>query len=218
MPGYFLTSNSMGFWESALCYPPNRLFLPEKPNIPETLSPALRTVEVFDAGRSWAANTQNVNVIFSEACVNGVSKTLTYLSGSGSQIWVMTIGSLIKNNDIIRFTYDLASGDTKSTSGAIEITGVANIVTPNTVSKRIRFVLCDSADALVANETVKSAILEYDSGTGDRWMILANKASVTTDANGQFDALYAGPTPTGGTVIVSVFRAVENMIVTDIVL
>ena len=214
--------------DSMLDWCPSRLFLPEDPQIPETLSPALRTIEVVDAGRDWAG-TQNINVIFSESCtgtaigwsctVNGVAKTLTYVSGSPGQTWVMQIGSLIKHGDVIRLTYDTAAGGTVSTTGSVQITGISAVELPDTLSKRIRFILCGSDDKPVESEAVKAAIMEYDSGTmaNANWMFRVNKATITTDANGQFDMEYNGVAPVGGKAYVAVIRATESMIVADTV-
>lgn len=221
--GLFIGDNYL-LERNALAWPPNRLFLPEKTQIAETLSPALRDITAVDSGRTWST-AQNIGVNFSEAVtgnatgwsatINGVAKTLTYVSGSGTPHWVFTIGGLLRNGDVLRLTYNTATGNTVSTSGSVEITGVNNVPFANQLSKRVRFILCDSADAVVANEAVKSAILEYGGGvvSADAWASRANKATVTTAADGQFDALYTGTASVGGTVYAVVFRAVESLAV-----
>ena len=217
------------YYHTDLDWRPNRLFLPEDPKIPETLSPALESVDVSDAGRSWSGITQNISVNFSEAVsgdgagwsctVNGVSKTLTYVSGSGTVAWVFQIAALIHDGDIIRLTYDTATGSTVSTSGSVEITGLNNVPFRDLLTKRIRFILCDSNDAVVASEAVKAALFDYDSNVviNDKWMLKTDKGTVTTDGSGQFDMQYTGTAAVGSQVYVAVIRATENMIVADTV-
>ena len=75
----------------------------------------------------------------------------------------------------------------------------------------------------VVSETVKAAILEYDGGVVNDpperlWMSRANQATVTTDADGQFDMEYTGVVPVAGTAIAAVFRTGgENVIGTKTV-
>lgn len=217
------------FYLTDLDWRANRLFLPERPKIPETLSPALESVGIGDGGRSWSGSTQDLAVNFNEACtgdatgwsatVNGVSKTLTYISGSGTQSWVFRVGALVHDGDVIRLTYDTATGTTKSSSGSVQITGVNNVPFADQLSKRIRFILCDKNDAVVASEAVKAALFDYDSNIviNDKWMLKTDKGTVTTDGSGQFDMQYTGTAAVGSQVYVAVIRASENMIVADTV-
>lgn len=206
-----------------------RLFLPEDPKIEETISPALRTITAVDADRSWTGSTQNIGVIFSEPCsgdatgwsatVNGTAAAVTYVSGSGTQNWVFTLGALIHHADVIRLTYSTASGATVSTTGSVEINGVNAVQMFDQLSKRVRFILRSSTDAVVASESVKVAVMEYDSGTvaNSSWMLRSDKATVTTESNGQVDTVYTGTVAVGGSVYAAVIRTVETMIVADTV-
>jgi hypothetical protein len=205
------------------------------------LAPKLRTITVLDAGRDWTGS-QNIGVIFSEACsgdatgwsctVNGVTKTLTYVSGSGTQNWVMQIAAAIHHGDVIRLNYDTASGATVSTSDSVEINGLTAVQLPDQLSKRIRFILRDSQNALVASQSVKAFIAEYDSGVVENapqrlFGARTDKATVVTDAAGQFDMQYTGVAAVGGYAYVAVVEVpssapgspsvTESMLVRDTV-
>lgn len=221
--------------ESSLDWPANRNFAPSRPNIPETTLPAVLTISALDAGRSWSGLTQSIGISFSEAVtgdatgwsvsVNGVAKALTYVSGSGTQNWVMQIGALIHHDDVIRLTYSTATGNTLAVTDSAEIKGQVAVQFKDQLSKRIRFTLCAAASTPttpvpVPNEAVKAALMEYDSGVvaNTNWMVQANKGTVTTDAAGGFDMQYTGSAVVGGTVYVAWFRANgENALGTQVV-
>lgn len=176
----------------------------------------------IDAQRSWTGNTQQFTLTFGEpmtgsvsgysVTVNGGAQSLTYVSGSGTATWVFQIGALLHNGDVIVMTY--SPGTTVALASGVALLAQTNGIT-NSLTKRVRFILCDSLDAPVANEAVKSAVMEYDSGVvaNTNWMLRANKETVTTAADGAFDALYTGTAAVGGTVYSAVIRTTETMLV-----
>lgn len=205
-------------WRAQLRFPQ------ERPQLAEVAAPAFQNFEIADAGRDWTGTTQ-ITFNFSEAMtadatgwsltVNGVSKTLTYVSGSGTQNVIFRVGAVLHHGDTLKISYDTVTGGTNSVTGSLEIKGLTAIPQNDQLTKRVRFVLCDSTDAPVANEVVKSALLEYDSGVvaNSLWGTLANKQSVTTDGSGNFDALYTGSVAVGGTAYCAIFRATESLAV-----
>lgn len=209
----------------------DRSFTAHGGDVEWTLAPKLRNITALDAGRSWSG-TQNIDVTFSEACsgdatgwsvtVNGVAKTLTYVSGSGTQIWVMQIGATLHHGDVIRLTYDQATGTTVSTTGSVEINGVNAVQQPDLLSKRIRTTLRDKNNVLVTSEAgILTVIFEYGGGvlSAAAWGTLANKATVASDADGVVDMLYTGTGVVGDTVYAATLRvaAVESQIWTETV-
>lgn len=208
-------------------YPVSFRFGDQLPTLQETSAPGLGDVEVNDAGRSFAANTQNINLTFTEAVtvsttgwsltVNGVSKTLTYVSGTGSANVVFRTNIAIHDGDDIRISYDPSVGNTVSVTGSLAIKKLVGVEVTESLSRRIRDNLCDANDAVVANESVKMAVLEY---SGDvvtpaytqgaappAWMSSANIYTVTTGADGSFDIAYTGFVRGGGSVYLAVIRS-----------
>lgn len=219
-------------------YPVYFRFGDQLPTLQETSAPGLGDVEVNDTGRSWSGNTQNINMTFTEAVnitatgwsitVNGVAKTLTYVSGTGTANVVFQVNTVIHDGDDIRISYDPSTGSTVSVTGSLAIKKLVGVEITENLSRRIRFTLCDKNDATVANEAVKAAILEYHSavvadeisqGPRPNWMTRANAATVTTDASGTFDMEYTGFYRGGSTVYVAVIRSNgESFIVATTVL
>lgn len=212
---------------------PQRLFLPEPvtKRLPETTSPCVAGVSAVDGDRNWVAATQDITIIFSEpvsdaslvqgatatgwtATVNGVSAGVTYRSGSGTATWVLRIAAAVRHTDL-KLSYSQSTGATISVTGSVEINSLTAVPTADSLTKRVRFALCDSTDASVVNEAVKAAVMEYDSGTvaNTNWMVQTNKGTVTTDGTGEFDMQYTGTTLVGSNVYVVVFRATENLAV-----
>lgn len=156
-------------------FPVSFRFPNQIPNLKESTSPALGDVEVNEAGRSWSANTHNINMQFTEAVtisatgwsmtVNSVAKTLTYVSGTGTSSVVFQVNTVIHDNDDIRISYDPAVGNTVSVTGSLAIKKLVGVEVTENLSRRIRFTLCDKNDANVANETVKASVLEYHNAT-----------------------------------------------------
>ena len=234
--GWILADNGIHGW-SDLEWPPDRLFLPEDPQLPETTQPSLSTPTVPDSLRSYANNTTDIALDFSEAVsdaslivggtatgwtisVNGVNYATTYRSGSGTAQWVLRAAaalahSNVLNANVVRINYSSSVGATVSTSGSVEITDLVRVPFSDQLTKHIRFLLCDSADTPVV-ETVKAAAFEYDSGVvaNTNWMLRTDKQSVTTDALGQFDMTYTGSALGGDTVYVAVVRTTESLITT----
>jgi len=194
-------------------------------------SPEPEWIDVDDGDRSFTANTQDIHLYWAESMadaslsangtatgytvyVNGVSYQPTYLSGSGTASWMLRIAALVKNGDVVTLSYDPATGNTTATADSAECVKLVEAGVENDLSKRVRFTLCDSNDALVV-ETVKAALFDYASNvvTNDSWMVKTDKASVTTDATGQFDMQYNGTARVGSSVFCAVIRASESLIV-----
>lgn len=194
-------------------------------------SPELAFCQIVEAGRSWSGSTQDVLLTFSEAVsdaalsgggtasgytvyVNGAPFTPTYQSGSGTMFWAIRISSLVKNGDRVEVTYSRASGATIAVSDSIEISDTSKAWVENDLTKRIRFIMKGNSGSLVANETVKAALFEYDSGTlaNALWMNKTDKASVLTDGAGLFDMQYTGVAAVGSNAYVAVIRASESFI------
>lgn len=194
-------------------------------------SPEPKWIDMDDTMRNWTTPYQDIEIFWGEtisdgslsvggnatgytAYVNGTPYTPTYRSGSGSSIWILRIAALVKNGDSVTLSYDPATGASIAASDSLEIGKLTTGGVENDLTKRVRFTLCDSTDALV-NETVKAALLEYASNTvtNDSWMQRANKASVTTDASGQFDMQYTGTASVGSLVFCAVIRTTESMVV-----
>jgi hypothetical protein len=199
---------------------PNRYrFTDLDPEIPEVLAPALMRMKSTDDGRSWSGSTQNVTMYFTEAVtidasgwsitVNGVAKTLTYVSGSGTSDAIFQVNTTLHAGDVVKISYDQATGGTVAVTGGIEIKKLASVIQFDELSKRVRFLLCDSRDALVVSQSVKAWIAEYDSGVVENapqrlFGARTDKATVVTDAAGQFDMQYTGLVPVGGFAYVAV--------------
>ena len=222
----------------------NRSFVAHGGDLTWTLAPKFRTISAVDADRSWTNSTQDIGVIFSEACsdaalsvgnpATGWSATVknigdseaaaavTYRSGSGTQNWVLRLAALVKHGAIIKITYNTATGATVSTSGSVEINGVNAVPLPDQLTKRVRTTLKDKNNVLVTNEAgILTAIFEYGGGvlSAAAWMTLANKATVTSDASAICDMLYTGTAVVADTVYAATLRvaAVESQIWTETV-
>jgi hypothetical protein len=215
-------------------FPVSYRFGDQQPTLQETSAPGLGDVEINDTGRNWGANTQNINLTFTEAVtidatgwsitVNGVGKSVSYVSGSGSASVVFQINTVVHDGDLVRISYDQATGGTVSVTGSVEVKQLTGVEITESLSRRVRFTLSDKNNAAVANELVKAALLEYHGGVvadsitqSDspiaNWMTRANVASVTTDGAALFDMEYKGPARGGAPVYIAVIRAVESMIV-----
>lgn len=225
MPIYFYANNNMMFTARQMKWQKDRTFMAHGAGLTWCLNPKTRTVEMNDTGRVWTGS-QSFNLIFSEAVtstgvgwsatVNGVAAGMTYVSGSGAQTLVFSFSVVVHRGDVILFTYNRATGDTVSVTGSVEINALNAVRLGDQLTKRIRFILCDSTSTSatpvpVASETVKAALMEYDGGVVDDpperlWMFRVNAASVVTDADGQFDMQYTGEAAVGGTAIAAVFR------------
>jgi hypothetical protein len=223
-------------------FPVSFRFGDQQPTLQETEAPGLVDIEMDDSGRSWSGNTQNCTLIFTEAVtlanttgwsvtVNGTTKTLSYVSGTGTARIVFQINTVIHDADIVRFTYDPTVGATTSVTDTLEIKAVNGYLAEETLSRRVRFTLCDSLDANIASESVKAAILEYHGGVvaddisyGPRpsvggvvvdapggmnlqWMARANVATVITDSSALFDMEYTGLKRAGDFVYVAIIRS-----------
>lgn len=187
-------------------------------------------VDMDDTMRNWSTPYQDIEIFWGETVtdaaltvggtasgytvyVNGVSYVPTYRSGSGTSIWIIRIATTVKNGDAVTISYDQSTGASIAAVDSREIGKLTTAGVENDLTKRVRFTLCDSADALV-NETVKAALFEYASNTvaNDSWMQRANKASVAV-TTGQFDMLYSGTANVGSLVFCAVIRTTESMVV-----
>ena len=182
-----------------------------------------------DAGRDWTTPYQDIAIEFNTQAqdaalspgdvaaghtikVNTVAKTTTYRSGSGTGAWVLRIPILVKKSDVITYSYDTAAGATIAVDTTTELLAVTDVAINNWLTKRIHFTLYDSTNALVSAETIKLAVLAYNSGTvdtgvqSDLWMKRSFKTTTTTDANGVVDVRYYGSEVSGDTVYIAVIR------------
>jgi hypothetical protein len=68
------------------------------------------------------------------------------------------------------------------------------------LTKRVAIVLKNSSGVLVANTTVKWAVMEYSDGIpqNESFMKIVEKGVYTTDLNGNFDVVYTGVSQIGG--------------------
>ena len=223
-------------------FPVSFRFGDQQPTLQETEAPGLVEIDTTDADRSWSGNTQNFTLVFTEAVtladttgwsvtVNGVAKTLSYVSGTGTARVVFQMNVVKHDADVVKFSYDPAVGATTSVTGTLEIKAVTGFVVEGTLSRRVRFTLCNSLDVSVTSEAVKAAILEYHGGVvaddityeplpivngvvmeGPRnsktqWMGRANVGTVTTDGSALFDMEYTGIKRGGDFVYVAVIRS-----------
>lgn len=222
--GISLTSMSQNQWQ-----PSDRLHDANTPSLSVLGAPEIQSSLMVDADRSWVTPFEDVEVQFSEAVadasltlgaaatgftitVNGVAQTTTYRSGSGTASWVLRAPLLVKNGDSVGVSYNKAAGATLAVSDSVEIETISQSFVTNNLSKRVRFTLRGSDNAIVPNETVKANIMEYAGGTvaNPTWGNQTNKASVLTDAAGLFDMQYSGAAPVGGQAYIAVLRAVES--------
>lgn len=81
-------------------------------------------------------------------------------------------------------------------------------ILPDPAAKHVTFTLKKSDGTAVASETVAYLIHEYDSGNpaNPEFMRGSSRGTATTDGSGNIDLLYTGPTASGGTVYVVIFR------------
>lgn len=180
---------------------------------------------LIDSNRDWTTPYQNVVIKFDAIMedpalspgnpatghtirVNGISQTTNYISGSGTNEWTFQIPVLVHQADIVDWSYDSGVGSTVTVMGGIQLNDTVNQEVANSLTKYIRFTLCNALDILVSNETVKFAIFTYAGGvaTNAAWLVKQQYGTVTTDANGLIFMEYTGPSDSGDTVYVSVIR------------
>lgn len=189
-------------------------------------------IDMDDTGRSWSSPYQDIEIYWGETVsdgslsvggtatgytvyVNGTPFTPTYRDGSGTSIWTIRITTTVKNGDVVGVSYDSSVGASVAAADSLEIVDLVRAGVENDLTKRVRFILCNSLDANVTNEAVKAALLDYASNTvtNDQWMAKTDKATVTTDGSGQFDMRYTGTAVVGDSVFCAVIRTVESMVV-----
>ena len=191
--------------------------------------PSISSGSMADSGRDWTVETQEISITFSEAMkkqsgsynvgdtipgltaqINGgANSALTYVSGQTTATWVVKRAELIQNNDTVVVDYAQASGEIyDNATGLIELDEQADKSITNNLTKRVRVTLKDKNNNTVVSETVKYALMEYDSATpaNANWMSRTDKGTVATDTNGLFDVQYTGSTTVGSAVYVIVIR------------
>jgi hypothetical protein len=178
---------------------------------PWTIPPRFISGSAADSGRNWDQPHQDISVTFTEAVadpalsvggvasghtikINGVAQTTTYRSGSGTANWVFRVPVLVKNGQSLSYSYDRAAGASLSVPTGVELDQITNQAVSNTLTKRLRFTLKNSQNAIVANQEIKVAALAFQAGNvGDgAWMSRESKALVTADAAGLIDMQYTG--------------------------
>jgi len=190
----------------------------------------------LDSARNWTIPYQDITIVFNSKMedaaltpgnvatghtikVNTVTQTTNYMSGSGDTAWVLRVPILFDQSDAVTYSYDQAIGNTTAVDNAQELGAITDWHVSNFLTKRIRFNLLKADDTPAASETVKVAVLKYNSGTventGDNidrlgfagtWLKREMEFLATTDSNGLLDALYNGPSAVGGTVYLIVIR------------
>lgn len=189
--------------------------------------PSITAGSMADADRNWTTPSQDIAVTFSEAMqitpapsvgdtvagltaqVNGgANSALTYVSGNATASWKVRRAELIQQNDTVVLDYDQATGIILAVDDSQELNTETDQAVTNNLTKRIRLTLKDKNNATVASETVKYAVLEYDSGApaNANWMSRTDKGTVATDASGVLDVAYSGSTVVGSDVYVAVIR------------
>ena len=209
---------------------------------PVAANPTISSASMADADRDWDAPFQDIAITFSEAVditpapavgdtiagltaqVNGgANAALTYRSGNATASWKVRRAELIQQNDTVVLDYSQASGIILAVDDNAELSETVDAAVTNNLTKRARFTLRDSLDALVASETVKYGLFQYDSGlpANANWMTRDTKGTVTTTAAGLVDVQYTGAVAVGGTIYVAVIRPnttpTESMVWTDTV-
>jgi len=211
---------------------------------PEPLAsnPTISSASMADADRDWDAPFQDIAIVFSEAVditpapsvgdtvagltaqVNGgAGAALTYRSGNATSSWKVRRAELIQQNDTVVLDYAQASGAILAVDDNAELSETVDAAVTNNLTKRVRFILKKSADAVVASETVKYGLHQYDSGApaNANWMTRDTKGTVVTTAAGLVDVEYTGAVAVGGTIYVVIIRPnatpTESMIWTDVV-
>jgi len=191
-----------------------------------------------DANRNWDSLTQDIVIVFNTKCqdaaltpgnpatghtisVGGSPQTTTYQSGSGTASWVLRIPILCDADDLITYSYDQGTGDTKAVDDGVEIAAVTGEEVGNSLTRKIRFLLKGSDNNPVISETVKLAVHFYNAGAategpgdnitkdnpcGGIWMRRVMNATPTTDTNGIVDIPYTGiALAAGASVYIVVF-------------
>ena len=180
-----------------------------------TFSEAVDITPAPNVGDTIAGLTAQVN--------GGANAALTYRSGNASASWKVRRAELIQQNDTVVLDYSQASGAILAVDDNAELTETTDFSVTNNLTKRIRFILKKSDNAVVASETVKYGIFQYDSGApaNANWMTRDTKGTVATTAAGLVDVQYTGSVAVGGTVYVVIVRPdttpTESMVWTDAV-
>lgn len=189
--------------------------------------PTISTATMADADRNWDTPSQDIALTFNEAVditpapsvgstvagltvqVNaGTESALTYVSGNATANWKVRRAELIQQNDSVVMDYVRATGELLAVATNTELANTTNKAVTNSLTKRIRFTLKKSDNSVVASETVKYSINEYDGGVPSNadWMARSAKGTTTTAANGLFDVEYTGATAVGQNIYAIVIR------------
>lgn len=192
----------------------------------------------LDSGRDWDLPYQNILLTFDgrvadaslgvgdEAAghtikVNGVAQTTTYRSGSGTNQWIVRIPVLLKSTDALTYSYSASEGNTVEVVSSQELPNVTDKPVFNVLTKRIRFMLRQADDNLVAEESIKLVIHKHSGGdvSDPLWMKPIYRAVIMTDDAGMVDFAYPEAEISGTTVYVALFRPntspTESLIWTD---
>jgi hypothetical protein len=206
-------------------------------------NPTISSASMADADRNWDTPYQDITVTFDQAVditptpnlgdtiagltaqVNGgANAALTYVSGNATATWKVRRAELIQQDDTVVLDYDMTTGDILAVDDDAELKTETDQAVTNNLTKRVRFTLKKADDTVVASETVKYSVHQFDSGApaNANWMARELKGTTTTDASGTVDVDYsAGTAAVGGTVYVVVIRPdttpTESMVWTDLV-
>ena len=209
---------------------------------PAPSNPTITAASIADADRDWDVPFQDIAITFSEtvditpapsvgdtiagltAQVNGgANAALTYRSGNATASWKVRRAELIQQDDTVVLDYSQASGAILAVDDNAELSETVDAAVTNNLTKRVRFILKKSDNSVVASETVKYGIFQYDSGApaNANWMTRDTKGTVATTAAGLVDVQYTGSVAVGGTVYVVIVRPdttpTESMVWTDAV-
>lgn len=190
--------------------------------------PSITSASMADSGRNWDAPSQEITLNMSEAIqkqsgsylvgdtipgltcqINGgASQVLTYVSGQTTATWGVKTANLIQQDDTVVIDYVQATGELYNIGATVEMATEVDQPVTNNLTKRIRFTLKKSDNSVVASETVKYSINEYDGGVPSNadWMARSAKGTTTTAANGLFDVEYTGATAVGQNIYAIVIR------------
>lgn len=181
---------------------------------------------VQDSDRSWTGNVTNIQIAFNSDCsdaslvvggtatghtiaLNGVNQTTLYEGGSGTGHWLLQIPAVVKATDTLTYSYNPSVGNTKNPENSQELPTITAFNVNNFTTRRLRFILYASNNAIVASTTIQFSVHQYMAGNPSTYLWMAQEMAllVTTDSTGLVDVEYTGTSVTvGGTVYVVVLQ------------
>ena len=138
----------------------------------------------------------------------GANSALTYRSGNGTTNWKVRRSELIQQNDSVTLDYSQASGAILAVDDNVEILEEVDLAVTNNLTKRMRLILKNKDNNVVASVTVKYGIFQFDGGApaNANWMTRDVKGTTTTDANGLIDVEYTGALAVGSDIYVTIIQ------------